>query len=105
MEKFILQTEAAELGVGQIHLHAITKPTLRADRITVPDHLHPDASVRDTPKGNPGGYKGASFRRAAKSDREPHRSTATDDRTALYLPNRIRRKGSLAQLLVHPSSS
>ena len=42
MGNFVLQTEAAELGVGQIHLHVITKPTLRADRITVPDHSHPD---------------------------------------------------------------
>ena len=42
MGNLVFQTEAAELAAGQIHLHVITKPSLRADRITVPDHQHPD---------------------------------------------------------------
>jgi len=38
----ILQTQPAEPPIGQVYLHLLAQPALRADRIAVADQKHPD---------------------------------------------------------------
>ena len=38
----VLQTQPAEPAVGQVQLHLLAQPPLRADRIAVADQQHPD---------------------------------------------------------------
>ena len=42
----VLETEATEPSVGQVHLDLLAQPTLRADRIAVADQEHPDHQLR-----------------------------------------------------------
>ncbi len=41
MGNLVLQTQAAEPAVGQVHLHLLAQAPLRADRIAVADQQHP----------------------------------------------------------------
>ncbi len=41
VRNLVLQTQAAEPAIGQVHLHLLAQPTLRADRSAIADKKHP----------------------------------------------------------------